>query len=110
MTAQARRSKEKKEHIFRTAMQMFKHHGYEATTVRDICREAGIRNSTFYHFFGDKSGILMEFYRNLFHDRADYLAHTPENLRHPFQSIFNYLLHAAKLQDLMARSSPGRPC
>lgn len=103
LTIQAQKSKEKKELIFRTAMILFRERGYGATTIRDICREAGISNSTFYHFFGDKSGVLVELYRRLFREREIILVQTPENLRHPFQAIFNYLYHASTLQDLMGR-------
>lgn len=55
------RSLAKRTHIYRVAMSLFKRQGFRKTTIRDICREADISNSTFYHFFGDKSGVVLEF-------------------------------------------------
>ena len=46
-TAQALKSKEKKKQIYEISMQMFSDLGYEQTTIRDICKAAGITNSTF---------------------------------------------------------------
>lgn len=85
-----RGSAEKKKHIYETAMRMFEQNGYEQTSIRDICREAKITNSTFYHFFGDKLAILLQFYYIMLEDYAGYLAHTEENLRAPYQAICDF--------------------
>lgn len=97
------RSQEKKAHIYRTAMQLFKHQGFARTTIRDICREAGISNGTFYHFFGDKSGVVLEFFQQIHAVRETCLKPTAENLSRPFQSLYSYFLHVAALQDLMGK-------
>lgn len=99
----AARSQEKKQHIYSTAMQLFKHQGFNRTTIRDICREAGISNGTFYHFFGDKSGVVLEFFQQIYSERENYLSLTKENLSHPFRSVYEYLIHVAALQDLMGK-------
>ncbi len=103
MTQRQQQSQAKKEHIYRIAMQMFKHRGYSETTIRDICSAAGISHSTFYHFFGDKSGILAEFFDEIMGQRDINMSLTPEHLSHPFQAIFNYLMSVAELQDQMGR-------
>lgn len=85
-------SAEKKQNIYETAMRMFQENGYEQTSIRDICREVGITNSTFYHFFGDKLAILLQFYYTILKKYAGYLAHTTENLRTPYQAICDFFV------------------
>ena len=36
--------------------------GYEETTIRQICREAGIAIGTFYTYFSTKSDLLKSLY------------------------------------------------
>ena len=87
LTMQAQRSEEKKKAIYETAISMFEEHGYEQTTVRDICKNAGITTSSFYNFFGDKKGILLQFYYETLREGAAFLEPTEENLAAPYQSI-----------------------
>ncbi len=96
-------SQERQEHIYRTAMGLFKSQGYIKTTVRDICRAAEVSNGSFYHFFGDKSGVLLEFLNRLFSQRADALSPTLPHLQNPYQSIFDYLVFVADTQDIVGR-------
>lgn len=97
------RSQEKKDLIYRTAMMLFKHRGYGNTTIRDICREANVSNGTFYHFFGDKSGVLLEFFDQICVERNNSLSPTAEHLEHPFQTVYDYLIRVAALQDLIGK-------
>lgn len=92
LTPQAKRSLEKKQHIYETAMRLFEEYGYEQTTIRDICTEAGITNSTFYNFFGDKLGVLLQYYYRVLSEGERYLEPTPENLSNPYQSICNFMV------------------
>lgn len=85
-------SAEKKQYIYETAMRMFEENGYEQTSIRDICRAAGITNSTFYHFFGDKLAILLQFYYTLLENYAGHLEQTEENLRAPYQAICDFFV------------------
>ncbi len=103
MTPREKQSKEKKEYIFRTAMTMFRERGYAETTIRDICRKADISPSTFYHFFGDKSGVLMVFFNGIYNFRDQCLSPTEEHLRDPFQTVCNYMLAIAQMQELMGK-------
>lgn len=52
-----------KEAIFQTSLALFKTHGYESTTLAQICRETGISKNTFYYYFDSKDDLLVEFYR-----------------------------------------------
>ena len=45
------------------AKRLFAERGYEATTVRDIAREASVTERTFYRYFNGKEALLGEEYR-----------------------------------------------
>lgn len=94
MTRQERQTLEKKHHIFDVAMEMFNEYGYEQTTIRQICSEAGVTTGTFYNIYGDKLGLIRQLYINILEDSQDILS--PENnadaLQHPFQNIFHYFV------------------
>ena len=47
-----------KERIMDVALHMFSERGYEAVSIRDICGEVGIKESTLYYHFKNKMDIL----------------------------------------------------
>ena len=47
-----------KEKIMDVALNMFSERGYEAVSIRDICGEVGIKESTLYYHFKNKKDIL----------------------------------------------------
>ena len=59
--------------ILRSALDLFSHKGYDATSVREICEAARITKPTLYHFYKSKDGLyralvegtLVEFRRAL---------------------------------------------
>jgi AcrR family transcriptional regulator len=56
-----------KEKIMDVALHMFSERGYEAVSIRDICGEVGIKESTLYYHFKNKKDILdslIEKFRN----------------------------------------------
>jgi AcrR family transcriptional regulator len=60
--------------ILQSALDLFSHKGYDATSVREICEAARITKPTLYHFYKSKDGVyqalvegaLQEFRRELF--------------------------------------------
>lgn len=44
--------------IMNVALHMFSERGYEAVSIRDICGEVGIKESTLYYHFKNKKDIL----------------------------------------------------
>lgn len=58
-------SDEKIEKIRKIAFDMFLEIGYEATTIRMICKEAGIESPTLYYFFQSKKGLFLDVRRSL---------------------------------------------
>lgn len=47
-----------KERILSVAMELFSQRGFEAVSVRDICKLVGIRESTIYYHFANKQDIM----------------------------------------------------
>jgi AcrR family transcriptional regulator len=44
--------------ILETALELFSKRGYTAVSIRDICKEVGIKESTIYYHFKNKQDIL----------------------------------------------------
>lgn len=49
--------------IVQAALEAFRERGYHHTTLEDIARRLGIRNTALYHYFPDKDAILYECHR-----------------------------------------------
>ena len=47
-----------REKIMEVALHMFSERGYEAVSIRDVCGEVGIKESTLYYHFKNKKDIL----------------------------------------------------
>ena len=59
--------------ILRAAGTLFAEKGFEAVTVRDIAKEAGVGLPTIYHFFGDKQGLYRTVVLSLEESSGDYI-------------------------------------
>ena len=55
---QEERSERSREQILASALKLFSHRGYGATSVRDIAEEAGLSKGNVYHHFPDKESIF----------------------------------------------------
>jgi TetR/AcrR family transcriptional repressor of uid operon len=53
------RSQETRERILRAAQQVFARAGYDATSVAEICREAGVSKGALYHHFPTKQSVFL---------------------------------------------------
>lgn len=51
-----------KQAIFDAAMELMKEKGYQGTTIREICRKAGVAVGSFYSYFDGKTDILKPLY------------------------------------------------
>jgi AcrR family transcriptional regulator len=47
-------------HILDAAGELFAEHGYDATSVADICAHAGVTKGAFYHHFESKQAVFLE--------------------------------------------------
>jgi AcrR family transcriptional regulator len=51
-----------REHILQTALRLFREQGFEAATMRDIAREAGLSLGAAYYYFETKEAIVAAYY------------------------------------------------
>jgi len=51
--------------IFGAALELFREHGYEATTMRAIALKAGVSLGSSYHYFPSKDHLVLMLYRHL---------------------------------------------
>ena len=58
------RSKETRSHIMDAAIGELCRSGYDATSVSDICREAGVSKGAFYHHFPSKQALFLAIMRD----------------------------------------------
>ena len=56
------KTKESKQRILSTAIDLIKEKGYDSVTLKDICDAANISKNTFYYYFKSKEDLLIRFY------------------------------------------------
>jgi AcrR family transcriptional regulator len=54
------RSETTRQHILKSANQLFSKLGYDATGVAEICEAAGVSKGAFYHHFPTKQAVFMQ--------------------------------------------------
>jgi AcrR family transcriptional regulator len=54
------RAEETRSHILDAAGELFAERGYDATSVADICAQAGVTKGAFYHHFESKQSVFLE--------------------------------------------------
>jgi AcrR family transcriptional regulator len=59
------RSEQTRALIVETALRLFREHGYEATTMRAIAKEAGVSVGNAYYYFGSKEELIQAYYDEL---------------------------------------------
>ena len=62
MTTTSRKSDETRRRILEAALDLFRENGFEATTMRDIAKKAGVALGAAYYYFDSKDAIVMAFY------------------------------------------------
>jgi AcrR family transcriptional regulator len=61
---------ETRERLYATAMELFGKRGYEATTLREIAKEANVSVGLLYRYFPSKQAVILAFYDDLSADFA----------------------------------------
>jgi AcrR family transcriptional regulator len=90
-----------RERIVRTTARLLQRHGYEATGIKQIGREAGAALGSVYHFFpGGKQELAAEAIRHLDRQFAESLRATLDTEMDPAKAVVAYAQSlAADLQD-----------
>lgn len=63
-----------KDRLYATAMRLIAQRGYEATTLRDIAKEAGVSVGLLYRYFPSKQAVIIALYDDLSTDYARHAA------------------------------------
>jgi len=59
--------------IFYTSFKLFLENGYEATNIRDICKEVGVKASTVYFYYKSKQDLFFYIYDEICNDYISFL-------------------------------------
>ena len=59
--------------IFYTSFKLFLENGYEATNIRDICKEVGVKASTVYFYYKSKQNLFFYIYDEICVDYIKYI-------------------------------------
>jgi len=73
------RAQQTRSAIIEAALELFRSHGYEATTMRAIAERAGVSTGNAYYYFGSKEELIQEFYAR---SHAEHLTATRAVLDH----------------------------
>lgn len=92
MTKQQLASKEKKQRIFSTALDLFQKYGYDNVTVAEIAEKSEISEGSIYNFFGSKAGILSDTINFVLGSTYDHITITEEHLKDPKTTMMTYML------------------
>jgi AcrR family transcriptional regulator len=108
--ATTKKSEETRAHILEAALALFRKHGFEKTTMRDIAQEAGVALGAAYYYFDSKDALVMEFYQRAQRELDPLLENSlskhqglEERIRAAIEVKFQYF--AANRQLLAALSS-----
>ncbi len=71
------RSEATRKRILAAALDCFSRKGYDATSLADICTEAGVSKGAFYHHFPTKQAIFMALLTGWLHDLERHLIPAP---------------------------------
>jgi AcrR family transcriptional regulator len=76
-TGRTSQGAETKDRLYATAMRLITRRGYEATTLREIAREADVSVGLLYRYFPSKQAVILAFYDELSADFARQAAAMP---------------------------------
>jgi TetR/AcrR family transcriptional repressor of nem operon len=81
-----------KHKLMNAGVRLMRERGYHATTVDDICKEAGVTKGGFFHYFKSKDDIAKAAATQFYEDKVrDYEAAPFRKLSDPLERIFGRL-------------------
>ena len=54
-----------RDHIFRTALQVFREQGFDSTTMQEVASRAGLAKGAAYYYFPSKEAIIQAYYETV---------------------------------------------
>lgn len=95
-----------KQKILAISLNMFSRRGYEAVSIRDICREVSIKESSVYYHFSNKRAILNELYKRFEEKAGEMMRRLDEALEFfsgsmgmDFESVSKYFFEEYLMDD-----------
>ena len=79
MTQQERQQRSREE-IYQAALEEFGAHGYDGTTVEQICRRHGISKGMMYHYYAGKDELFLLCVERTFQALRDHLEREAERM------------------------------
>jgi AcrR family transcriptional regulator len=94
-----------RDRLYATAMQLIAARGYEATTLRDIAKEAGVSVGLLYRYFPSKQAVVIALYDELSSEYARQAGEMPIGTwRDRFIFALNTSLHVLKPHKVALRA------
>ena len=88
--------------VLESASQVFRSHGYHATSIDDLCDATGLLRGSLYGVFGDKHGIMLAALDHYIEGAVARLAERLSAPVAPEEALRNALLHAARISTTLA--------
>ncbi len=86
-----------RQRFFDAAELLFERHGYQKTTVQDVCQAAGISKPTFYDLFKDKENLFVHMIINICETAIEnWETRLPENIN-PVKKLLSFIDFTADL-------------
>src|ERR1035437_8261173 len=79
---------ETKEHILKSAEELFFHYGVKSVTMDDIASHLGMSKKTIYNFFKDKDELLSEFAKTFVDRNSGAFEHVCKSANNAIDEIF----------------------
>lgn len=86
------------EKIIHAAFRLFLEKGYEATNVRDICKEVGIKSSSMYFYYKSKQELFFYIYDEIVSEYLKYIQSIVELMQDGSVEEKLYILLKSKLE------------
>lgn len=90
--------------LIETAVRLMSERGYDATTLKDVAREAGVGDATVYNYFASKERLLTGYFELVIDDALAQWRATPELGEFSLQEKLQCLVDA-----VLERLRPDRP-
>jgi AcrR family transcriptional regulator len=96
-TQPASRLNNRRAEICRTAAQIIRKQGYDATSVRDIARALGMTKAGLYHYISGKEALLFEIMNFGMDQIADEVVAPTRDLRDPAERLRQIMIRHARI-------------
>lgn len=80
---------ERRKEFLEAALELFTEHGYESTSVEELCRRVGVAKGTFYLYFGGKEDLALALRERFVEESRTRLMRLIEGWEGPFTELID---------------------